>query len=419
MPPHLSNSRFAAARILQSYTEHGVMPERHLRELVQDRAFITEMVLGVVRHQLSLDWWLGQLMPRGVPTGRVRPVLWVGLYQIMLMDAVEPYAAVYETVQAAKVIGTPRHAPLVNAVLRRALRERQPLLDALHQQPPTVRFSHPPELFDRWKTAFGEADTLRLCVWNNTRPHVYLRVRPQWSPDDTLHQLQRCGVPAALCTARPEFITLQDNVRVEKVPGFAVGQFMVHDPATMRAVDLLDPQPGEAIADVCAAPGGKAIAIADRLQGRGLWVGDINLIRSKRLQANLRRCGYAAIPVHAFNAVAEPLPQEFDGILLDAPCSNTGVIRRRPDARYRLNADHLAQLNNLQLQMLDNVAHAVRPGGRLVYSTCSLEAEENEDLIRRWLPQHPDFQLEATATCFPPHDHIDGAYTARLRRRAG
>lgn len=393
------------------------MPDRHLQELVKDRAFITEMVLGVVRNQFSLDWWLSQLMPRGVPGGRVRPVLWVGLYQVLLMDAVEPYAAVYETVEAIKRIGSPRHAPMVNAVLRRALREREALLDALHQQPPTIRFSHPADLLDRWTTAFGDADTLRLCVWNNTKPGLYLRMRTHGNTADILDEFHRNGFQAHPCPVRSDFIVLGENQPVEPLPGFHEGQFMVQDPATMCAVDLLNPKRGETIADVCAAPGGKTIALADRLRGTGLWVGDINLIRSKRLQANLKRCRYPDIDVHAFNALADPLPQEFDGILLDAPCSNTGVIRRRPDARYRLNDAHMAQLTSLQFQMLDNVARAVRPGGRLVYSTCSLEAAENETLINRWLSHHPDFHLEETAHRFPPRDQTDGAFAARLRRR--
>lgn len=417
MTPLLFNSRYEAARILQGYLEHGVMPQHRLQTLDRDRAFITEMVLGVVRRQYGLDWILSKLVPRRVPTGKVRPVLWIGLYQVLFMDEVEPYAAVYETVEAAKSIRTRRHAPLVNAVLRRALRERTRLLDELHQQPPTIRFSHPASLLARWRAAFGEADTLRLCVWNNRKPALLLRVRPPLTRAAALEQLLRDGIPAEPAIAHPDFIVLADMRPVAKCPGFAEGAYMVQDPATLLAVDLLDPQPGEQIADLCAAPGGKAVAIADRLLGQGLWASDINPLRIQQLEANCRRCGYRDVRLATFNAVSDTTEQTFDGLLLDVPCSNTGVIRRRPDARYRLDEAQLKQLTELQAAMLDQASRSVRPGGRLVYSTCSLETEENDGQVRAWLQRHPEFELEEATFRFPPHDHTDGAYAARLRRK--
>ncbi|OPZ04079.1 MAG: Ribosomal RNA small subunit methyltransferase B [candidate division BRC1 bacterium ADurb.BinA292] len=208
---------------------------------------------------------------------------------------------------------------------------------------------------------------------------------------------------------------------VPDLPGYAEGVFTVQDPATLAAVRLLDPQPGETVWDACAAPGGKAALIADRMDGRGrLFATDRYDDRLERLRDNLRRLQLAEVTVQKIDlrapGEAADLPAEFDRILLDVPCSNTGVLRRKPDARWRFSGDRLADLVELQGVLLDRCASRLKKGGVLVYSTCSLEADENQSHLQRWLARRPEFRLEREVVLFPPRSRTDGAYAARLVR---
>ncbi len=397
------------------------MPTRQLDEVLDHRAFVKEMVLGVVRHQDSLEWVIRKTAKRK-PSDELMPVLLVGLYQLLILDHVEPYAAVHETVEAAKTLCGRDKAGFVNAMLRGALRSKDELLKQLKKQPPHVRYSHPRDLVQRWTRRYGRREARALCEWNNQRPDLLVRVRPVISVEGFLTALTSAGIQAAP-VAQENFLMFPPGTHIEDCPGFAEGWFTVQDPATLTAVDLLDPQPGERILDTCAAPGGKTVAIADRMMKQGaLIASDINAQRMHRLTENLKRCGLNEVRTHILNALeltAESFDEApFDGILLDVPCSNTGVIRRRPEARRRVTKEHLAQLQTLQTRILDSAAGLVRPGGCMVYSTCSLEPEENEEQVAAWLERHPDFQLTDEARTFPPHDHMDGVYAARLTAKA-
>ena len=197
---------------------------------------------------------------------------------------------------------------------------------------------------------------------------------------------------------------------------------MVQDPATALSVDLLAPRGGEQILDACAAPGGKTILMASRMQraGEGIVAMELHADRLPKLEGNLRRLGFEGVEVVQGDARTpqEALgDREFDAILLDVPCSNSGVLRRRSDARWRIDADRLKTLNGLQFEILTACAMRLRSGGRLVYSTCSLETCENESLVSRWVAAHPDFQLDREVKAFPPESQTDGAFAALIRRR--
>jgi 16S rRNA (cytosine967-C5)-methyltransferase len=414
------NSRAMAARILHQNRKHTDIPSRHLETLSRDRAFVTEMVLGVIRHQQTLEWFIARLAARK-PAENLMAVLSVGLYQLFFLDHIEPFAAVHETVEAAKDLCGPKSSGFVNAVLRRALREKEALFEKLGKQPVSVRYSHPEELVQRWTRRFGAAATEALCAWNNQRPELILRVRGDKPRDILLHELRSAGI-AAHGHEHAEFIVLGAFSHVEALPGFEQGRFTVQDPATMLAVDLLAPASGERILDACAAPGGKVIAIADRMRSAGTLVAaDLNPLRMTRLQHNLKRCGCNFVQMRVIDATTMHLDgfenQPFDGILLDVPCSNTGVIRRRPEARRRITSSSLRQLIDLQRRILDQALPLLAPGGRLVYSTCSLENEENEGQIEAALARHPQIKLVQTQHHFPPRDHMDGAFAARLERQ--
>jgi 16S rRNA (cytosine967-C5)-methyltransferase len=347
----------------------------------------------------------------------------IGLYQILFLHDVADHAAVHETVEAVKhsAAGT-RAAGFVNAILRRVLREKPAILAAMQSQPLGIKESHPDALVERWTARYGEPATARLCEWNNTRPQVVVHPNPaRTTMTDFLTALRAAGIEATPHPHAPdEFLTIPRGKPVKDIPGYDGGLFSVHDPSTMTAVALLDPQPGDRVLDACAAPGGKTILIAERLRGSGLIVAvDENEERLPRLKENVARLGLGLVQVAQADSATDGLPaavgsEPFDRILLDVPCSNTGVLRRRPEARWRFSDEDLGTLVATQTAILDRTARLLRIGGTLVYSTCSLEPEENEALLKGWLAEHPAFQLRQSVSLFPGASQTDGAYAAAL-----
>jgi 16S rRNA (cytosine967-C5)-methyltransferase len=323
------------------------------------------------------------------------------LCQILILGLPD-HAAVNETVEAGKA----SVRGLINAVLRRAVLSRKRLMDEVAELPPAVALSHPDWLFNRWKSAFGKKDAIALMEWNNRPAETFLRINPLAPAGDV------SGVPV---DGAPGFH------RVEGQPDAALlsaGAIYIQDPATRHAVELLDPQPGERILDACAAPGGKAFLIAAAMgSADGLVCTDSNEKRLPRLRENLQRlhAGQAGVSVHDWT---KPAPAEwhgvFDGILLDVPCSNTGVIRRRVDVRWRLQAPDIVRIAATQRRILENALPCLKPGGRLVYSTCSIEREENQEQVEAFLTDHPQCAADGTREALPFRDHSDGAFAARI-----
>jgi len=376
------NSRGKAASILGQWLKRDVYLERLIPPDIADRAFIYETTYGVVRHKSELEWLLRTLSP-GNPDDEAVPYLFVGLYQIFMLDSVEEYAIVNETVDAVKNAGMPHYAGFVNAILRSALRKKESLISRLERQPPHIRYSHPQTMVKRWAARHGEAQTIEMCKWNNSRPAVVIRVRrDKCSVPDMMLKLQEAGVEGNPCQVMPEdCIELRHGVRVTDLPGFNEGLFMIQDPSTLAPVLLLDPRPGEEILDACAAPGGKTIHIAEKMQGKGsITALDIDWRRLRAISDNIERAGFKNIKLFEADATDKTamLRHKFDGILVDAPCTNTGVMRRRPEARWRFSEASLSESAALQRDLLESCAGALKPGGRIVFSTCSLEPEEGE-----------------------------------------
>lgn len=409
MPSGNQNVRQAAVSALhawakgQDYAE--TLVERHAsrRQLSgPDRGLLNAILLGVLRHRRLLDHWISSLRD-GKLDPETRDILRVGLCQLLILGLPD-HAAVHETVE----VGKSAVRGLINAVLRRATTSRQRLLDDAAAYPPAVRLSHPDWLFNRWKSAYGKESSIALMEWNNQPAATFLRTNPLHSGTD---------LPAA-CQPLPDapgFYRLDGPLPHDLL---AQGAVYIQDPATRHAVDLLAPRPGEQILDACAAPGGKAFLIAAALGGaNGLVCTDSNGKRIPRLQENLARlqCGDAAVSVHDWTT---PAPQSwhsrFDAILLDVPCSNTGVMRRRVDVRWRLQQHDITRLVEIQRRIVENALPCMRPGGRLVYSTCSIEAEENGNQVAHILAAHPDLKLAETSISLPFRDHTDGAFAALL-----
>ncbi len=416
------NSRLVAAEIVSQWLENQQFPDRQLAKIEQDHAFILELVNGVVRGRAVFQW-LEDAWLKSEPKRFFKAVLWVGLYQILFMDNVEDYAAINETVNAAKEHpGGAGAAKMINAVLRRAQREKAAVLEQLEKQPAHIRLSHPEFLLERWKKTYGEADALALAAWNNEPPSTMLRIE-QSAVDaaDFIDQLRAAGIEPLMhpYSDKEIFLVLPRGVPVKKVPGYNEGWFTVQDPATSVSVDLLAPRPGEAVLDACAAPGGKTAMIAGRMGGRGELVAmDIHDDRIDVLKENQKRLKLDWVEIVKGDARKPDFGgRKFDAVLLDVPCLNTGVFKRRADARWRVTAERIVTITKLQNEILTACAELLTDKGRLVYSTCSLEPEENEDLVTRWIAQNPGFRLVKTGKAFPPDSGTDGAFAALIRKK--
>jgi 16S rRNA (cytosine967-C5)-methyltransferase len=387
----------------QDYAESLIERHAQRRKLsTQDRHLLQAILFGVLRHRRLLDHWISKLR-HGKVDPETRDILRVGLCQLLILG-IPDHAAVNETVEAGKA----SVRSLINAVLRRAVTSRKRLMDELDDLPPVVIHSHPDWLFNRWRQAFGKNETIALMVWNNQPAKTFFRTNPLVPAPESLP-----GTPLA---DAPGYYELDGPLPTALL---ASGAVYIQDPATRHAVNLLDPKPGERILDACAAPGGKAFLIAAAMGSADhLVCTDSNEKRLPRLKENLARlhAGNAEVAVHDWT---QPAPAAwhgaFDGILLDVPCSNTGVIRRRVDVRWRLQAPDIPRIAETQRKILENAVPCLKPGGRIVYSTCSIENAENEELVAAFLTDHAGLALHATASALPFRDGTDGAYAALIQ----
>jgi 16S rRNA (cytosine967-C5)-methyltransferase len=376
-----------------------------------DRAFTIELFYGILRNLTLLDFWISQLRSPRVDVD-LRDLLRLGLYQLFLAKTPE-HAAVYETVALAPK----RQRAIANGILRSAIRRGQELRDQANSQPLEVRFSHPKFLIERWKEQFGEKATKALCEWNNLPPSIYARIN--------LLKIDRQTFLDRYRDAR----SLPDVSNFVELPlpaeALNQGHCYVQDPSTAIACELLQPKRGEKILDACAAPGGKTSYLAELMENNGLIVAcDRDRDRLRLVEENLRRLGVAIAKSvrHDWakgrtpNAIRAEAP--FDRILIDAPCANTGVMRRRVDVRWRLKPRDFERMRARQIEIVHAAVPLLRPNGILAYSTCSLEREENEEVVRHLLNKMSMLQLEEERHSLPFRENFDGAFAARFRRTA-
>ncbi len=439
-----------------------------------DRGLCQELVCGIVRWQAALDWLVARKTNGRKQKPALQNLLRLGLYQIFWLDRIPAHAAVNETVELARRSGFGAQAGFLNAVLRGCLREAdatKKLLDELKTTQPALGWSHPEWLAARWQKRWGAEKTAQLLAWNNTPPKTFARVNTLKFRRDELHESQTSGIKSGARITRPsefkdagdllarwreedveyDFVRrdwLEENLVFQlkshppllELESFRQGWFYLQDPGTLLAPCKLGPRPGETILDFCAAPGGKTTFIAQLMNNHGRIVAqDISDERLKLVRENCARLGVtcvktvlnllcsesggAGVPPASFvQAGGTPaLPGRgdgklFDRILVDAPCSNTGVMRRRVDLRWRIQPKEIERLRAVQLDLLKQAAPRVKPGGILVYSTCSLEPEENQEVAKEFLSGHAEFKLEYERELLPFADQVDGAYVAKLIR---
>lgn len=375
-----------------------------------DRAFAFELFYGVLRNLTLLDFWAGCLRVSRVDVD-LRDVLRLGLYQLFLLKTA-PHAAVHETVELV----ARRQRPIVNGMLRAAIRRQSELLACADAEPLFVRASHPQFLVERWQQHFDARHAEELCKWNNLPASIYGRINQLRTDRE---EFLRLYPNSRSLTRNPEF------VEFDVLPAGAVrqGHCYIQDPSTAIASRILSPRAGEKILDACAAPGGKTGYIAQLMENQGTIVAcDRDPKRLQILKENMARLGVGIVRILDHNWTRDHVPAEiasmapFDRILLDAPCSNTGVMRRRVDARWRLQPADFPRMQQRQLEIICALVPLLRPKGTLVYSTCSLEPEENEQVVRQALTSASILRLEEQKRSVPFQDGFDGAFAAKFIR---
>ena len=396
----------------------------------KNRALCQELVYGVARWQATLDWLIERKTEGRAQKEGLRILLRMGLYQLFWLDRVPEHAAVNETVELAKRAGFGAQTGFLNAVLRGCVRERSDAerwLAELKTSQPSVGYSHPEWLWARWRDRWGAEQAAQLMAWNNSPPKTYARVNTlRIDTGKLVEQWRDEGVEYDFFfrdwTGENRVLELKSHPPLAQLPSFQRGGFYIQDPSTLLAARVLDPQPGETVLDLCAAPGGKTTYLAQLMENRGRIVAcDTAPGRLKLLHENCARLGVtcaAPVFISSFAPPSSELPnRSFSRVLVDAPCSNSGVLRRRVDLRWRIRPEELRRLREAQLALLRTAAARLAPDGVLVYSTCSLEPEENRGVVNQFLAEDSALELEREREVLPFVEGVDGAYVARLRRR--
>jgi len=377
-----------------------------------DRAFAFELFYGLLRNLTLLDFWIACLRASKIDVD-LGDVLRLGLYQLFLLKTA-PHAAVHENVELVP----PRQRSIVNGMLRAAIRREGELLARADAEPLFVRASHPQFLVERWQEHFSAQQAEELCKWNNLPAPMYGRINQLKIDREEFLSLYPDSRPL---THNPEF------VEFDVLPTGAVrqGHCYIQDPSTAIACQILSPKAEEKVLDACAAPGGKTGYIARLMENRGTIVAcDRDPERLQILKQNMERLGVGIVHIFGHDWTRGHVPADiasmapFHRILLDAPCSNTGVMRRRVDVRWRLKSADFGRMQRRQLEMLRALIPLLAVNGVLVYSTCSLEPEENEQVVRRILDDSPGLRAIEEERSIPFRDGFDGAFAAKFIRSA-
>jgi 16S rRNA (cytosine967-C5)-methyltransferase len=450
-PPRRRTRRAAGARdvalqILLAAESRSAYSDRLLESRLRvanlsssDAALVTALVQGTLRNRANLDHHLGAFTNggfEGLPSP-IRAALRLGAFQMLFLTRVPDSAAVDESVELAKTYGHPGTAGIVNAVLRRLARgERAPLPDAAVDPAANLAIlhSHPRWLVERWMKRYGAEEAARLLASDNTEPSVSVRANAHRVRPDTLAAALRAEGHGA--TPGPNggpVLLVERGYVASRSPLFRGGALSLQDEAESAVVMILDPKSGERVLDLCAAPGGKTSQIAERVApGGGVVAVERHASRARALRENIvHRLRLPGVSVVCGDGRNPPLGAPFDRVLVDAPCTGLGVLRRRADARWRKEEQSIPEMAALQGALLHAAAPLTRPGGVLVYSVCSLEPEETDEIVDIFLQAHPEFTLENARPFLPPgfaaeepvlrafpHRHgTDGVFAARLRRR--
>jgi 16S rRNA (cytosine967-C5)-methyltransferase len=404
-----------------------------------DKALLFEIVHGVMRWSGRIDWILngfykGQFS-KVIPN--IKNALRVALYQILFLDKIPDYAAVNESVEFVKKLQGQKYADIANAVLRNIIRSK----DGIRYPNPeedlvgylSAYYSHPNWIVKRWLSRFGQEETEKLLIANNNKPIITLRVNGiVTNKIEFLDLLKSVDLKFSESKYLEQFIRLNILTNIADWEFFQKGYFSLQDESTGFPVLLLDTKPGMRVLDLCAAPGGKTAFIADLMKNEGEIVAiDRFESRLKILNKNLERLKVKNVNSIAIDSLTYEDDKLFDRVLIDAPCSGLGTLTKKPDLKWKKDLGDIRKIVNIQYDLLKKGASLVRSGGSIVYSTCTIEPEENQDLVNKFLSEHPNFNLVNGKDFLPyelinkegfvityPHIHgIDGSFAAKLIKK--
>jgi 16S rRNA (cytosine967-C5)-methyltransferase len=452
------SARTIAIEVLNKFN-----PQRNYAGLILDKLLdktnerqrATDLVFGSIRNRLAIDTVIGKLCRSPVERipAKLLNILRVGAYELIYSPATAEYSIVDEAAQNAKAVAGKKQVGFVNAVLRQITRliinRQSPVsgenvtrtlpqtpatgcefavsfLPNLQTQPTdylSAVFSLPKWLVADWLADFGFANTWQICLASNRRPSVYIRPNPlKTSTDQLAEKLRKADIDLEVVPDEA-MIKIKSPRDVTQLPGFAKGEFTVQDLAAFEAVKILNPQPNWRILDLCAAPGTKTTQLAEMTGDKAkILATDFDAERLEKVKENVTRLGINSITVFSYQQIIDRklTPDRFDCVLLDVPCSNTGVLARRIEVRYRIKQKAIKQLVDLQSELLIAAAESIKPQGKICYSTCSIQKEENSQLVKNFLKQSPGLELKSEKLILPSADGAadhDGGYIAILVRK--
>ncbi len=392
----------------------------------RDRALVTATINGVIRRKQTLDWLIDRFSTGKPPAraGTARQILRFSIFHLLYLDTLPAHAVLHQAGELARRLLTPPEGGYINGLLRNILRKR----DALPLPPKdnqaeylAVAHSHPHWLVNRWLARYPFETVEELCRIDNLAPPVFARRNLLRTTGNELEEeFRQAGIEYTLHDAAGGIWRIKPGQDLSGITAFRAGHFTIQDISTLRPANLLAPAPGEEIADLCAAPGGKTAYIAQMMENTGhILAADVNPDRIAKLRETIERLGVKNTAIRKFSVLEKKVetPGKWDGILLDVPCSNTGVLRRRVDARWRIGPSDITRLAEQGEKLLRAAAERLRPGGRIVYSTCSLEPEENGEVVKAFLRGNAHFSLEKEDFSLPQENGGDGFYAALLRRQ--
>ena len=425
----MDKARLAAVKAVHAVNADGAYSNVALAQILRqenlsdiDRRFCTELVYGTIKAGASLDWKLARYLNRPLDKvdAKVLDVLRVSLYQIFFLDRVPNSAAVNEGVELTKKFAGIGASKFVNGVLRSAVRAPEksdfPTDDSVESI--ALRMFHPTWLVKLFVEEFGIDAAKKICTINNTEPPLCLRVNFLKSTrEEILTELEKLSAQVEPSKLTAEGIICHSHGALDKFKPLKFGLCQVQDESSMTVAPLLEPKPDEFVIDCCAAPGGKSTHIAELMKNRGRIIAvDIYDVKLEHIRQNAKRLGIKIIEPILLDArnIGEKYFEKADKVLVDAPCSGLGVIRRKADIRWKKNPTELDELPKLQLEILNSAAKAVKNGGTLLYSTCTIIRRENEDVVAKFLANNPNFKLETTKIFLPHVDKTDGLFAAKL-----
>lgn len=442
-------ARDAAVRIIHrvlregGYSNIAIKQELDKGSLTKlDKALVTEIVNGTLRNLTRIDWIKAQFVKTKKIDPWIEDIIRCGIYQLLFLEKIPDSAVCNESTELARKHGHEGTVKFVNGVLRNISRNKDKLeypnkdKDAVKYL--SVFYSHPEWMVDKWVKDFGREFTEELLKANNETPPFTIRCnRLKTNRQQLMEMLMNENIECEAGKINPEAIYIKGTSAIEDKDSFKQGYFQVQDESSMLVAHVMEPEAGDRILDMCSAPGGKTTHIAELMSNQGEIVArDIHRHKLQLVEESCRRLGITIVRTELYNAMEldDASLERFDKVLLDAPCSGLGVMRRKPDLRWKKEPDDFGELAKLQQAMLKLAARYVKPGGILVYSTCTINRSENIDVVKAFLRDSGDFQLESIEGKIPdilvskstsqgylelfPNTHgTDGFFIARMRKR--